>query len=308
MASRSVVLSLEQHRAIHSSGDLFVRAGAGSGKTEVLARRFVALVAGAIPGLAPLDPERIAAVTFSEKAAHDMRERIATVLTDAIAQAPDDESRLRLRRASRSLPLARITTLHAFCARLLRENALAARLDPAFDVIDEYQSAVFLQREAERALLAATRADNPGALYLAAARGLRGSTYREGALPIVLRLINDLNRAGRDPRWMLDCTRSAAQQTHAARAEVNTIALQIAALIDQLRALSGLTGAAAAKVAELECQWPILRPALLGFEADSFYSALDPLRDLQQLFPTAQAAKSKAIVLELRKLLCQDDK
>ena len=133
----------------------------------MLARRFVALVAGAIPGLAPLDPERIAAVTFSEKAAHDMRERIATVLTDAIAQAPDDESRLRLRRASRSLPLARITTLHAFCARLLRENALAAGLDPAFDVIDEYQSAVFLQREAEGALLAAARTDNPGALYLA---------------------------------------------------------------------------------------------------------------------------------------------
>lgn len=251
MAARPVVLSSEQDRAIHTPGDLFVRAGAGSGKTEVLARRFVALVTGAIPGLAPLEPERIAAVTFSEKAAHDMRERITAVMSDQIAQASDDEHRLRLRRATRKLPLARICTLHAFCARLLRENALAAGLDPAFDVIDEYQSAVFLEREAERALLAAMRSGDPGALYLASARGLRGSTYREGALPIVLRLISELNRAGRDSAWILDRTRATASETLRTRAEVNQTAVQIAGLVDQLVALNGLTGTAADKVADI---------------------------------------------------------
>jgi ATP-dependent helicase/nuclease subunit A len=307
MAARSVVLSPEQDRAIHTPGSLFVRAGAGSGKTEILARRFVALVTGAIPGLAPLEPERIAAVTFSEKAAHDMRERITAVMSDQIAQASDDEHGLRLRRAIRKLPLARICTLHAFCARLLRENALAAGLDPAFDVIDEYQSAVFLEREAERALLAAIRAGDPGALYLASARGLRGSTYREGALPIVLRLLSELNRVGRDVGWILELTRATAQETSEARAEVNQIALQIAALVDQLLALPGLTGATAAKVAELACQWPKLKPTLLSFDADSTAVALDPLRNLLRLLPHARAARSKTIVLELRELISQDE-
>src|SRR5271170_7189310 len=111
-----VELSAEQLRAILAPGNLFVRAGAGSGKTEVLARRFVALVAGDIEdnraaapvGQEPIMPEQIAAVTFSEKAAYDMRQRIAAVLAERIAQAPDEAKRVRLLRAQRSLPLARI--------------------------------------------------------------------------------------------------------------------------------------------------------------------------------------------------------
>jgi len=303
MATRSVVLSAEQDQAIHAPGNLFVRAGAGSGKTEVLARRFVALVVGTIPGLAPLDPERIASVTFSEKAAHDMRERIAAVMSEQIARASDDESRLRLRRAIRTLPLARISTLHAFCARLLRENALAAGLDPAFDVIDEYQSAVFLEREAERALLAAARAGDPGALYLASARGLRGSTYREGALQIVLRLISELNRSGRDATWTLQLTRTAAARIRDTRGEINQIASQIVGLVDRLIGLDGVTGAAADKVAELRAQWPALRPSIVSFDATSVPGALEPLRNLQALLPDARSSKVKTIIEALRELL-----
>ena len=232
-----------------------------------------------------------------------MRERITAVMSDQIAQASDDDHRLRLRRATRKLPLARICTLHAFCARLLRENALAAGLDPAFDVIDEYQSAVFLEREAERGLLAAMRSGDPGALYLASARGLRGSTYREEALDTVLRLISELNRTGRDTAWLLERTRATACETHGARTEVNQIATQIAALVDQLIALDGLTGTAADKVAELQIQWPALRPLILSFDATSIPDALEPLRKLLRLMPTAQSARARPIVEALRGLL-----
>src|SRR5277367_1337096 len=68
-----IVLSPEQDAAIHQPGDLIVRAGAGSGKTEVLARRFVAHIAGDISGCEPLAPANIAAITFTDKATDDMR-------------------------------------------------------------------------------------------------------------------------------------------------------------------------------------------------------------------------------------------
>ncbi|MGA2411552.1 MAG: UvrD-helicase domain-containing protein, partial [Candidatus Binataceae bacterium] len=305
---RPVELSAEQLRAIRTPGNLFVRAGAGSGKTEVLARRFVAIVAGDIEdGTATsgaIDPESIAAVTFSEKAAYDMRQRITAVLAERIAQAPDAGERQRLLRARRSLPLARIMTLHAFCARILKENALAAGLDPAFEVIDEYESAVFLERECEKALLAELRTDDAGALHLTAARRLRGSAYREGALQIVLRIISELQRAGLSTQWLADRAQDNAAAAAAAESvAVNRIALAIVELIDGLVAAAGLTGAAAAAVEELRSRWQELRPTIAAFTADTPPSALSMLRELLSMLPAARGDKIKNSVNKIRELI-----
>ena len=96
-------LTGEQRDAVYAAGNVLVRAGAGSGKTEVLAQRFVALLAGDIAGRKPLMPERIAAITFTEKATADMRRRIAEVLDDRIAREGDVERRTALNRARRTL-------------------------------------------------------------------------------------------------------------------------------------------------------------------------------------------------------------
>ncbi|MGZ3620942.1 MAG: UvrD-helicase domain-containing protein, partial [Candidatus Binataceae bacterium] len=116
-----VELTSEQRDAVYAAGNVLVRAGAGSGKTEVLAQRFVALLAGDIAKREPLAPDRIAAITFTEKATADMRRRIAEVLDDRIAREGDAARRAALIRARRTLGLARISTIHAFCARMLRE-------------------------------------------------------------------------------------------------------------------------------------------------------------------------------------------
>src|ERR1700730_11595615 len=112
-------LTGEQRDAVYAAGNVLVRAGAGSGKTEVLAQRFVALLAGDISRRAPPAPERIAAITFTEKATADMRRRIAEVLDHRIAREDDAARRATLVRAQRTLGLARISTIHAFCARML---------------------------------------------------------------------------------------------------------------------------------------------------------------------------------------------
>ncbi|HUC32052.1 MAG TPA: UvrD-helicase domain-containing protein, partial [Ilumatobacteraceae bacterium] len=101
---------------------LFVEAGAGSGKTTALVARVVALVRSGVP------IGSIAAITFTEKAAAELRHRIRAELADQ----PD---------ALADLDLAPIGTLHAFARRLLSEFPVEAELPPRFAVLDEVQSA-----------------------------------------------------------------------------------------------------------------------------------------------------------------------
>jgi ATP-dependent helicase/nuclease subunit A len=108
-------------------------AGAGSGKTTVLVERFLSLVD---EGCAP--PE-ILAVTFTEKAAAEMKERIVRRFEER-----GDEANRRLTEA------AYISTIHGLCARLLRENPLAARLDPSFGIMDGLTRGIFLDEALQR--------------------------------------------------------------------------------------------------------------------------------------------------------------
>jgi superfamily I DNA/RNA helicase len=101
--------------------DACVVAGPGSGKTTVLVEYFRQLVGAGI------DPLRILAITFTEKAAGNMRKK----LVQAFQQQP--ETRAKLERAW-------VSTVHGFCARLLRENAVFAAVDPEFRVLDATES------------------------------------------------------------------------------------------------------------------------------------------------------------------------
>ena len=137
----------EARRAIREDFDatLFVEAAAGTGKTSALVERIVALLRA---GAAEL--ERIVAVTFTEKAAGEMKLRVR----GAIEAARRDESatreeRRRLERALGQLELARITTIHAFCGDLLHERPVEAGVDPRFGVAPEDESRRLLERAFE---------------------------------------------------------------------------------------------------------------------------------------------------------------
>jgi ATP-dependent exoDNAse (exonuclease V) beta subunit len=101
--------------------DACVVAGPGSGKTTVLVEYFRRLVA------ADVDPLRILAITFTEKAAANMRHKLGRAFQD------QPETRARLERAW-------VSTVHGFCHRLLKENAVFAGIDPEFGIADERQS------------------------------------------------------------------------------------------------------------------------------------------------------------------------
>ncbi len=112
----------EQEQAIARRGEpLLVSAAAGSGKTSVLVERFIGAVRedGTAPG-------RILAITFTERAAGELRSRVRERLLE-----------LGDRAAARDTEAAFVGTFHAFCARLLRAHPLAAGLPPDFAILDE---------------------------------------------------------------------------------------------------------------------------------------------------------------------------
>jgi ATP-dependent exoDNAse (exonuclease V) beta subunit len=141
--------------------DACVVAGPGSGKTTVLVEYFRQLVAAGV------DPLRILAITFTEKAAGNMRKKLA----QAFQQQP--ETRANLERAW-------VSTVHGFCARLLRENAVFAGIDPEFGVLDATQS-WRMQQEAMRGAIDALFAERREAMR-GLIRGLSSFEFEQAVL------------------------------------------------------------------------------------------------------------------------------
>jgi ATP-dependent exoDNAse (exonuclease V) beta subunit len=116
---------------------LFVEAGAGTGKTKALVDRVVALV------LDDVTIPAIAAITFTEKAAAELRDRVRRELrTQAGDPEVTDLQRARCRRALDDLDSAAICTLHAFAQRILTEFPIEVGLPPRIEVRDEISSRI----------------------------------------------------------------------------------------------------------------------------------------------------------------------
>src|ERR671914_52727 len=125
LPERVVSLTPEQERAVaRRDRSLMVRAGAGTGKTTVLGERFVQAV---VDDGAPV--EGILAITFTEKAAAEMKARVRARFLE-----------LGRRDEARAAEGAWISTIHGFCSRVLRAHALSAGIDPAFRVLDELEA------------------------------------------------------------------------------------------------------------------------------------------------------------------------
>ncbi|HMJ56834.1 MAG TPA: UvrD-helicase domain-containing protein [Polyangiaceae bacterium] len=111
---------------------LVVEAAAGTGKTTELVRRILSLLRSGA------SLSRIVAVTFTEKAAGEMKLRLRAEIEKArAAPSASEEEKHRLDLALSELEEARIGTIHGFCADLLRERAVEARVDPQFEVAAE---------------------------------------------------------------------------------------------------------------------------------------------------------------------------
>ena len=121
---------------------LFVEAGAGCGKTEALVGRVINLVTSSDVSL-----DDVAVITFTNKAAAELRHRIRSRLEELLAACSEPATRERLDLSLTKLDDAAISTLHGFARRLLTEHSIEARLPPNFEVLDEISSQVeFIER------------------------------------------------------------------------------------------------------------------------------------------------------------------
>ena len=130
--------------AIDPANDVVLEASAGTGKTRVLVDRYVRLIERGV------DPNNILAITFTRKAAAEMRERVLATLRRRAAA--DSLTAERWRALRHRIADIQISTIDAFCFSLLREFPLEAGVEPGFDIADETEMGRFAREAMDRAL------------------------------------------------------------------------------------------------------------------------------------------------------------
>ncbi len=286
----------QQRAAVEATGEVFVSAGAGTGKTAVLVERFVRAVCDR-----GLDVDSILVITYTRRAAGELRTRIRA----AFAQRGRND-------LARELDGAWISTIHGFCLRLLKSYPFAAGLDPRFRELDDAQGSV-LRSEAFRQALDEFCADgHPDRLRLLATYG------GDGLRKMLTGVYETLRSAGRELSLEIgertDLSQSVDELREAARCLVEdaaatdnqrSAATQLLALLerdtrpDRLMELSGFR-ASGERAASYEEARKATEHAALD-EAASRDRAL--LQELLERFATAYSdAKARESALDFEDL------
>lgn len=125
----------EQQAAIDAAGEVLVSASAGSGKTFVMIEKMISLI---LSGKA--DVSSVLAVTFTNLAAAEMKERLRGAIVARINAEADEETRARLKFQLGEIGTADLCTLHSFCVNVIRRYFYAADVDGNFRIADETEA------------------------------------------------------------------------------------------------------------------------------------------------------------------------
>jgi ATP-dependent helicase/nuclease subunit A len=208
----------QQLLAVEAEGEVFVSAGAGTGKTAVLVERVVRAVCDR-----GLDVDSILVITYTRRAAGELRTRIRAAFAE--------RGRHDL---ARELDGAWISTIHGFCARLLRSYPLAAGLDPRFRELEEAQAAVLRSEAFGEALAEFCAGEDPQRLELLATYG------SDGLRRMLTSVYETLRAAGRRLDLEVAPRPELGERVEELRAAAGSLARDPDATDAQLQAASGL--------------------------------------------------------------------
>ena len=144
MKNSILTLSTEQEAAVDITKNIAVSAGAGSGKTRVLTNRYLRVLESGI-GI-----EEIIAIAFTEKAALEMKERIRGAIVEKLENSKGDKKKWQ--QTLDKLSRANISTIHSFCAKVIRENAASLGIDFKFNIINEIDKKFMLYEAIDKSL------------------------------------------------------------------------------------------------------------------------------------------------------------
>lgn len=197
-------LTPQQWEAVHNrGGKLLVSAAAGSGKTKVLVDRLLNYITDPVN---PANLDEFLIITYTKAAAAELRGKIAAKLTERIAQEPENK---HLQKQMQRLFLAKISTVHSFCADLLREYAYKLDLSPDFRVADELEV-----RELRDQVMASLLEDVYGEIHSNASFlsfiDSQGLGRDDRLIPEILEKVYDSARCHLNPEeWLSQCLASS---------------------------------------------------------------------------------------------------
>jgi ATP-dependent helicase/nuclease subunit A len=247
LSSQPRELKPEQKIAAHTlDRHLSVTAGPGAGKTFVLVERYLEILRSKKASV-----ENIVAITFTNRAANEMRQRVRDRI-DGLLRTLSDKERQAWLRHKRTLDGAVITTIHGFCSRLLHEFPVEANIDPQFVLLDEHQSIMMLEGVVDEALAEAIHSGDETILQFTQGTGRAALA---GAL-------GDLHRKYRDQGLSLDRIEQLTFRAHASEIDYFKALKELDAQVAQLLSASRLSPAAEEKRARFALEWPALRKTL----------------------------------------------
>ena len=167
---KAIKLTDQQRKALDLNRNIAVVAGAGSGKTLILVERYLAALEQD-PDLAVRD---VLAITFTRKAAAQMRQRVAQGIAKRVKAASSTDPK-RWLRARDELLEAQVSTIHSFCAALLREHASSAGIDPDFAVVGDLVGAAMPRESVDETLRKGFSKEDPELAEAARCASIFGS-------------------------------------------------------------------------------------------------------------------------------------
>jgi ATP-dependent helicase/nuclease subunit A len=282
----------QRQAATEPNHDVLLSAGAGTGKTRTLVARYVHLLASG------LSERQIAAITFTEKAAREMRKRIRAAVGQ-LAAAAQGQDRLRWLEVEARMDAARIGTIHSLCAEILRAHPAEARLDPGFQVIDEGLGLTFQARAVADALARAAGDPEGARLFQAFSTGRLAAVLSR----LLQRRLEAAELLGDDSAETLHRTLLDAIDSFVGLGPVaeGIAALRQLAVAGELQIDAGPTlGPKAARLLEL---WAALERALAADDLTGACAALFSLRrEALQRIGGGKKSQTRAVVYALQGL------
>ncbi len=266
----------QQRAAVEATGEVFVSAGAGTGKTTVLVERFVRAVCEQ-----GLDVESVLVITYTRKAAGELRARIRAALH---ARGRHD--------LARRLDGAWISTIHGFCSRLLRAHPFSVGIDPRFRELDDEHGAVIRGEAFERALASFCASRDSERLRLLATYGASGLRR------MLTGVYETLRSAGRDLKLDLGEQAGVPERLAELQAAAQVLAVDPHATENQLASANAALALGANPEQLLDLQLPAN-----GDRAVEFRAARDRL---QQAALEELAARDSELLQELLDLFAAE--